>query len=1236
MTTKAGVNKVQENDNQTSTPDVQSPKGVMLRGDNDDRKVFVKGGDATSRVHFKPSQAPQFQDEQDTIMLSPSTHTSIKAQRSFLFRMAQTFGIFGSIVWAALCTVYLVVEGGLGTQTPYELGIFVAGILAPIAFYWMLLSYLQRNNDVQYYAESMRAELHTLFFPSEEDSKHVNKDIERMTLQAAELAASSKAALKAIQRTRQGLRHEISEFATLARKAETHLLSLSDNLVERTGTVGDLVETLENRIDVIDQKSQKSITSWDEASVRMVERASDIEASMDKGASSILSMAEAAEDKSKAVSEMFDGTITSLDLTVDAVVDRLAGMNDNFGSYTRTLQVSTEELSKETSRLGAMIEDQVDQLKDTAGQSVEMISQSLVEMSDQKSLLEESSNILTTQVSGVMSSMGATIDDLTQATETIIEKADDTELRLSDKSSKIAATLDGFTGQIDRIDELSDVASHRLNEGIEAAVNGASQVSEAVRRGVETLSRTSKDAIGEADSLIETTVSHVQQLKEVGQGNVSSVETMTALLEQSRLQIERSASSAQTHVEMLNKSVDSQGDKLEASALSLADQVKNVTHALEEPMRMVGIAIADADGRHVQIQETLERRVNDLREASTKASETVEGIRQSLREQTQDISSLSGRVLSQSKTLNQELAENKVQLGDTIDTTLIDMNRLIDGFKTTNTTIHNASSAMIHDVSNATEVLETSANRLQDTSSFTLQALSQSGDAFVTQSSIIDKTVENAGRLIDESTDKLVYASEKITPLYDRVESGSNKAYSALNEFKEAYEDVADTTMTKIDDASLQFDDRLLKLQSGSEEASTLLKNVSEVLHQRLDDIDMAATSSSEKMRTLSSSMEGQSSDIHILTDQVSLKIDTIQKLIGEQFRELSESVGQAVGQIEEAGDAFDTRSDKIAESAQLITDRFVTAGDEAAAKAYELKQASKNVAEISGQSVAQISAQMDVLEEKSDGSLSNLRKTSDTLSIKSREIDAMMQSVISQVKSYAVDMKEQVNGVAEQSDVSANRIGQSIEQLLGTMDNVNGKTKSVVSFINETNQSLYDQSGRFITAVSKSAQAVEHATELFSSQTDNMLKASRVAVDKTKELQDNELRVGRETFLSSARFVLESLHSLSIDFVRMIDGEIDEKEWKSYQKGDVAIFTSKMVERLDDMPADKIRDKYADDTEFRNYVQKFMRQFEDVLNQTNTVDHGAVLGTTFAASDVGKIYRYLCNVTGRNTKKVA
>ena len=1161
----------------------------------------------STRVHYKPEHAPQFDDEpQETLVLSPSNANPIKAKRSFWFRVAQTLGVLGSIAWGVICVAYLILEGGLATQTPYETGIFVAGMLAPVAFYWMLLSYLQRNNDVQYYAENLRAELHTLFFPSEEDSQRVNKDIERMTLQAAELASSSKAVLKSIQRTRQGLREEIKQFSDFAGKAEKHLVSLSSNLEGKTKVAGD-----------------------------MIERAGEIEAVMEQGTDRFLSAAEVAQEKSHAISEVFDGTITSLGLTVDAVIDRLGGMNEEFGAYTRTLSISTEELSKETGRMGAMIEDHVDQLQNTAGRSAETIMQSLISVSDQKDTLEETVGLLSSQATLMGAAINQSVSKLTQTAEGIVSRAEATGEKLSEKTSMISQSLDGLETQIDRIDSVSELASHRLSEGIETAVSGSEQVSDAIRRGVETLTRTSKDATTEATSLIEATISHIQQLKETGQGNVQSVETMVGLLEESRQQIERASISSQAHVESLTNAVEAQSDKLSMSAISLADEVKNVTRALEEPLRVVGIAIADADGRHVQIQETLERRVADLRDASDKATESVEVIRQSLREQTNDISSLSGRVSAQAKSLNTELTENKEQLTETIDTTLSDMNRLIDGITSKTDVIAQSSTDIKNNLSSVNGAIETSVSKLTDSSALSGELLSQSQNTFVSMINDFETRLEQSETAIENANDKLIITSEKIIPLYDRVEQGANKAVQSLNDVKDNYSEVSELTLSKIEMTGLEFDKKLNQLQMGSKDASDILKSTSEDLRQKLTDIEHAASSANDKMRSVSSSMDSQSSDIHILTDQAVLKIENVQKLMNEQFREMSESVGQAVSQIEDAGLTFDNRAEKISTQSIEILKRFASAGDEAQAKAYELKQASQNVSEVATDTVTKILSQMSILDDNSDNALSNLRKTSDTLSIKSREVDTMMKSVLSQAKSYADDMRDQVKAVAVQSDQSANAIGDSISTLLGSMDSVNNKTKTVVSYISETNQSLYDQSGRFVTAVAKSAQAAEHATDMFSKQTDNLLKASRVAVEKSDEIQKTELRVGRETFMNSARFVLESLHSLSIDFVRMIDGKVDDKDWKSYQKGDLAVFTSKLVDRLGDMPADKVRAKYADDTEFRNYVQKFMRQFEDVLDQTDSVDRGAVLGTTFAASDVGKIYRYLTNVTGRE-KKVA
>ena len=1219
------------------TPSVdENGSKIVFRDGVDGRKVFSKGNDNT-RVHYNPKEAASFNDEsgEEAFILAPSNNQRIKAERSFWFRAAQTCGILGSIAWALICVTYFLIEGGFTAQTPYETGVFVAGMLAPVAFYWMLLSYLQRGSDVQYYAESLRAEMHTLFFPSDEDSKRVNKDIERMTQQAAELAASSRAALKSIHRTRHGMRQEMKNFVELARKAESHLIGLSDRLVERSAGLNDMVDVMDSRIESLSEKSQKSITVWDEASAAMITRAAEIEQSMDKGAERILTMAEVAQEKSKAVSETFDGTITSLGLTVDAVVDRLGGMSEEFGSYTRSLSVSIEDLSKETSRMSTMIDDQVEQLQEAAGRSVETITQSLVSVSEHKDLLLEGADILVFNADKIAQTVDGAVSKLETSAESLEERTEVIASRLDEKSSMMTGALNGVEEQIERIDSMSELASHRLSEGIDTAVNGATQVSDAIRRGIDNLTRTSKDATAEATSIIEATISHIQQLKDVGQGNVQSVEAMVDLLERSRQQIELASQSAQAHVKTLSGEVETQSNRLEVTAASLADQVKSVTRSLEEPLKMVGVALADADGRHEQIQTTMERRIRELREAGERASETVEVIRQSLREQTQDITTLTGQAMAQSKALNLELSENKSQLTETIDKTIGDMARLTDSMISVRGDIDETATMLNTRLSETMENIDGSAYRLHDASAFAQSALESASGKFAEQTTLLDTNVSQATSTIEQATHAVTYASEKILPLYDRVENGATRAQSALNNFKENYLETAQTALERFDASSLRFDEALLKLHKGSEQASVTLRTTSEELKDRLNDIEMSAESANEKMHALTQSMAGQSSDIHILSDQVTLKMEGVQRLVNEQFQELSEGVSQAVTEIENAGGVFEGRADKISFNVDTIINRFAAAGNEAELKANALKQAAFNISATASDSVAQLEGNIHTLTQCSEVGLSNLVKTADSIAIKSKEVDVMMHSVLDQAKSYTAEMKDQVRAVAAQSDQSVTEIGHSVTKLAGQMDIVNEKTRTVVSYIHESNQSLYDQSGRFVTAVAKSTQAADQATEMFSRQTDNLLKAARIAVEKAEDIRNAELRAGRETFMNSARFVLESLHSLSIDFMRMMDGEIADKDWKSYQKGDVALFSTKLVERLGDMPADKIRNKYAEDTEFRNYVQKFIRQFEDVLEQTDTVDRGAILGTTFAASDVGKIYRFLCNVIGKDVKLI-
>src|SRR5690606_25977490 len=138
-------------------------------------------------------------------------------------------------------------------------------------------------------------------------------------------------------------------------------------------------------------------------------------------------------------------------------------------------------------------------------------------------------------------------------------------------------------------------------------VNGSMQISDAIRRGIDTLTATSKDATAQALSQIELTIKHIKELQDGKAEHTAHVETLVELLERSRQQIEKSSVAAQSHVTTMNNVVETQGEKLQLSAVSLSEHVKSVTRALEEPLRLVGIAIADADGSHEQIQSTLER-----------------------------------------------------------------------------------------------------------------------------------------------------------------------------------------------------------------------------------------------------------------------------------------------------------------------------------------------------------------------------------------------------------------------------------------------------------------------------------------------------------------------------------------------------------------------------------------------------------------------------------------------------
>jgi hypothetical protein len=61
------------------------------------------------------------------------------------------------------------------------------------------------------------------------------------------------------------------------------------------------------------------------------------------------------------------------------------------------------------------------------------------------------------------------------------------------------------------------------------------------------------------------------------------------------------------------------------------------------------------------------------------------------------------------------------------------------------------------------------------------------------------------------------------------------------------------------------------------------------------------------------------------------------------------------------------------------------------------------------------------------------------------------------------------------------------------------------------------------------------------------------------------------------------------------------------------------------------VRDKYQRDSEFRDYVTRYLAEFEGLLQQAQELDQESLLRGTFLASDVGKVYMLLARALGRD-----
>jgi hypothetical protein len=108
-----------------------------------------------------------------------------------------------------------------------------------------------------------------------------------------------------------------------------------------------------------------------------------------------------------------------------------------------------------------------------------------------------------------------------------------------------------------------------------------------------------------------------------------------------------------------------------------------------------------------------------------------------------------------------------------------------------------------------------------------------------------------------------------------------------------------------------------------------------------------------------------------------------------------------------------------------------------------------------------------------------------------------------------------------------------------------------------------------------------------------------------------------------------QPLGGFSVDIARAIDHDASVELWERHRRGEHNVFTRRLYTLQGQQTFDEIRKKYQRDEQFRTAVDRYIADFEKLLDDvTRTRDRAA--SNAYLVSDTGKVYTMLAHASGR------
>jgi hypothetical protein len=925
----------------------------------------------------------------------------------------------------------------------------------------------------------------------------------------------------------------------------------------------------------------------------------------------------------------FDETFARSGAEFGGMLDKhLHAFDDTFAHNGTEL---SEKIARESTTLGNLIVRHVTEFDHTVktygNELIERLAQRTQEVSDSmrsyvdgfdsrvSARTEEISGALDQRLTQFEQLMGSKVSDLARTLgdgsqemltsldrrigevgDTIDRRGDDVVGRIAAKAAELDATIGA------RADAVAGTLDSRIGKFEELLVGRA----EAVAAQLEDRTQSAADALNaRAEELSRTIAGHTAQAEQsLGALTVSTADAIRA----SAGEAERSlgALSASTAAAIRAGAGDA-----EQSLTAVSDKVRGTLRqsADDVEQRLIGVS--------QQVAESFTGKANEITEAVTRQTG----------EMTTLLSDRSGGVLA-------SIVERGRQFSDALTRATAEAVESIErkGLAFTQTMMNN-SEDIARLINSAGEAATGTVNRtLNDLQNVATVAIEQSKRA-AAQS--VSDMLETHNMLRSDST-----------ALYERLREANILLQEVLSGAHANMATLENTMMLRVSD----FVGAMKEVTEGTQNASTQVQTTIDMFRDNtsrlVKDLGALTTQFEQHGRELNAAIELLDRSNMRTEDAVNERRVTLDSLISTldlRTEDLDQRLRRFSGLLDESLESAAARAREIArvvsessvESAHVIADQFdrmrAAAENEreqtveAMRAVYEqatgesdtlLRQAADRFAEIMG-SVKSMAAEMQ----------SELDQTREELRRGILELPQETAESAMQMRRVLVD---QIEALAELNRIVA-RHGRSIEQ---------GESSTRRAPREETQAPAATRPER---------QAPRSTPSSFAPPPRSRAETSAIQANKgwLTELLNRASREEAESNLEPAprpavspppirsdertpRHTIESLDSLSVDIARMIDHDAAADLWDRYKRGERNVFTRRLYTLQGQKAFDEIRAKYRGDREFKQTVDRYIAEFERLLDDVSRDDRGQIVARTYLTSETGKVYTMLAHAAGR------